>query len=456
MKAELKAMARESFLEEMEKIRTSGLGNSSMGSTGGLDSNTFDVTSNSNMSRFQRIVNEMQGTNRNRPAAMQLEWSSPMIRNQGPVISVMGSNGENRNYYSADTGGFLTARTDPGQSIGNMSPPQPLKKKQRAPGSNKNKEIPVGQMFVLSSAPINSHEKLVHDQIQHGSNIPLESSSLLEQANRYTELQSLFQPPAMSQELLESSNLLPSLESELEEEERQQQIRAQQQQQRQKLENTIAQHKDRLTRSRHEERFYSSGLLAKSATSAKPTAPRLYQHNRGRRIVDTHQQPQVGFTTSPYDTHSRSNSPQHNASASYQPHSPTQTAAYFPYDAVSTAGARPTTSHTGTAVGQSMNQSNNMQGNKSNQSLLTTDSMTSMALHAGAVAPPPSAVNVTFSNNNSMMFSTNASMMSTAPMQPQPDPNNNQLQQPRTSSLTPLQSTQNVISVDEFQKKTDQ
>lgn len=444
MKAELKAMARESFLEEMEKVRILKVsGNAS----GIMDSSSFEVTPN-NMSRFQRIVEDLQNRN-NGNSNMQLEWSSPAVRLQI-------HNNNNQSDAAADLG-ILTARTDPGtqsmMATRDMSPAQHTRKK-KAPGSASQKpamannpSIPVNQMFVLSSAPILSHEKLVHEQIHNGST-KLDSSSLLEQANRYTELQSLFQPPIMTKELFfdENNNSLFPQEGEYDEEEEEAELRRQQRrlEQREKLEATINHHKERLNRSRQEERFYHSGLLAKSAQSAKPTAPRAYANNRGRRIVDknSHQQHQGHTPYSPSSQHhnyhhhqhgSRSNSPSHNYhNNQHTPYDPN-----YPYPPMDAHG-RPNTSHFNPSSPSV--QHHHMYSNRSNHSLLTTESSiidaTQPAKHysgqshvnsvshnqglvpqmsVGSIAAPTPAMlqlQQSHSNINNTMMSTNASVMS--------------------------------------------
>lgn len=347
MKAELKAMAKESFLEEMEKLKALGLGNSGGASVtmapvplGGGIYNSFDTTGSSGMARFQQAVEDVRYRQQNgslNNSSLALDWSTSSANKLHLPSHTHSPSGQ----HTMDMG-LLTARTDPGMgasvTYGGLSPPQPSKKS-RFPSSNRLLDpaanaFPANQMFVLSAAPIQTHEKLVHDQIHRGA-VALDSSSLLEQANRYTELQSLFQPPAMTQELLfdPEHGLYSASQGGSNQAEDEAEQRRQQQLQREKLAHTIAQHKERLDRSRNEDRYYHSGLLAKSAQTAavKPSGSggsRGFQ-NRGRRLVDAHGSPTSPGAGSPYSPpRSRSSSPQHL----HHDHSHHPQAQLFPHD----------------------------------------------------------------------------------------------------------------------------
>lgn len=326
-------MAKESFLEEMERMK---LGPQSLG-RGGVT--TFPA---------MHFPQPRRGQHAN--STMQLEWSSTLAKDQ----------------HASDLNMMYTSRTEPTSAGTRQRSNSPSRYQLNNTSSGESSSQ--NQMFVLSSAPIQSFEKLIHDQTHNGS-LDLDTNSLLDQANRYAELQSLFQMPLMSQELLYGSGL--DQESEILLREEQERARQQAKETRLKLENSIAQHKDRLEYSRHQDRVHHSGLLAKSAVVNQPLQLPISKINQSprfnsRRFVnhqhgDDHYHPRDGSGSPDLGIHSQQSSP-------HSPHAPSH-------------------HHNNNSP---YHHSHNYHHNRSTNSLLTTESA---FLEPHQVRAPPSTAN---------------------------------------------------------------
>lgn len=147
MKAELKALAKESFLEELERLR--------LNNTNIIPSNETDSKQITHeLYQLQSVVEELRRETHHQAqlhnGTMRVEWSNPIVREQGlPSINH----------------GF-----------------------QEEPATSRGDD----KIFVLSCAPIQGFNRAMN--AEGGSlDAPL---SLLDQANRFAEMQSLFHLPA--------------------------------------------------------------------------------------------------------------------------------------------------------------------------------------------------------------------------------------------------------------------
>lgn len=122
--------------------------------------------------------------------------------------------------------------------------------------------------FVLSSAPINGFDTIIHQQITSRSTEPV--GSLLEQANRYAEITSLFSPPDHAEEDHWFKRQFEEYDAQTEAEriKHKEQLRAH----RKKLEATVEQHKDRLSKARQSPRRFPLEVKPSSTMSPRSRA----------------------------------------------------------------------------------------------------------------------------------------------------------------------------------------
>jgi len=302
MKVELKNLAKESFLEEMERLRMSNTYIPQ--SANQTHSPNNDIERQHYLeSEIQRLQSVVEDIRKQQPSGgvvgggnyfptMNVEWSNHIVRDQmvSPNLPPINS------YGGGDYGGrpraFSESHNDPAYD---------------PPFSTPN---PRNQHFVLSSAPIQGFDELIkqetslfrdtmnftkslpgtashppHFNQPHQPHAPapghgLNSLSIVEQANRIAEMQSLFQLPATLPSIVSEINSFVdpeyqamhdyanSPEGRYHERQRKIQIHSEQ---RDKLEKTISAHKDRLDKGRHPSRRFPLSVPA--------------THNQHRQIV---------------------------------------------------------------------------------------------------------------------------------------------------------------------------
>lgn len=227
MKAELKALAKESFLEELERLR--------LNNTNIIPSNETDTKQiTQELYQLQSVVEELRRETHNQAqinnSTMRVEWSNPIVRDQGGM------------QFPTINHGF---QEEPATSRGDDN-----------------------QVFVLSCAPIQGFNRAMN--VEGGSlDAPL---SLLDQANRFAEMQSLFHLPAHLSE--EDVRVMQPSRNPAEVEEARQ-IRAVKQK---KLQSSIENHVDRLDKGRNPPRRFPT----QSKPSGHFSSPRAKIH----RAVD--------------------------------------------------------------------------------------------------------------------------------------------------------------------------
>lgn len=261
-------MAKESFIEEMERLKFVGLANHSSDNNPQAQDLAYEVI------RLQHVVEELRTHRTGSP--MQLQWSNSLTRDQQGTSTFNYTNSQPFANFN------LTAET----SVTDTS------KMDKSPVRSGNQE---NQMFVLSCAPINGFEKMIHDQVNSSIDGSLDAGpSLLEQANRFAEINALFHLPA---HMTEGDPLFTDLvrQESLSFEEKHRRSAAQKAQQ-QKLQMTIEQHKDRLYKSRHPPRRFPM------EASAPPTgqAPSQYRASPRKKLHMEHEH----FSMSPPGTDS--------------------------------------------------------------------------------------------------------------------------------------------------------
>jgi hypothetical protein len=251
MKAELKNLAKESFLEELERLRMaspSHFSNENYYNPNDLDRQSY---LENELQRLQSMVGDARkqthpgnGPMMSQPAnnhLMNVEWSSPIVRDQmTPAFPPLLSSQAPQHHFG---GGFATPHHQNhffGENSNELDPPFHNNNNEEIGlpvlGSNNN---PQNQHFVLSCAPIQGFNELIKQEtnlfrdamsfsktlnnnpanpnnaggsptstLNHHNNSSLanHNMSLLEQANRFAEMQSLFQLPNSSS--LNNHNLL--------------------------------------------------------------------------------------------------------------------------------------------------------------------------------------------------------------------------------------------------------
>lgn len=292
MKAELKALARESFMDELERMKQIHP------LAAKVNNNSYDVYENERqqnlemeVNRLNQMVEDMRYSGQPGGSQMQVEWSNPITQAQAlPQMSPSkliggGSPGGGLTSWNnslVGNGGFGGApmmatnggRFDEGQMFNgsrfesmNATPYANNNNRFNSPfdGGNHSKTLNNtnnnfnhqfsqqsnqvnNNMFILSTAPISGFNKLLNQE----ENLP--QLSLVEQAHRFAEMQALFQLPA---------HLPPNDPFHLTQQqfERDQQAERQrrsefEKQQKQKLQSSIEEHKGRLEKSRNTPRRF--------------------------------------------------------------------------------------------------------------------------------------------------------------------------------------------------------
>jgi hypothetical protein len=298
MKAELKNLAKDTFLEELERLRV----NNSSAHPAASDRHPY---LEQEVQRLQHVVNDIRRQQHHSPYTpatagvtgmffppMNLEWSNPIVRDQmnGRVTAATHLNGNNdlRSYDPHDL------------------PFEDSLFQASSLGGNGNDYSPRNQHFVLSSAPIHGFEDLMkqetslfRDAMQFtkggngnaGNSTINNTMSVVEQANRYAEIQSLFQMPSslgnfgsIDGEYSLSQYLMVNTPAEIQRLQQEKERRQQQSQQtKNNLERAITSHKERLDKSRNPIRRFPLSVPS-SRPSQSGKSPRVTAHNQ-RSIV---------------------------------------------------------------------------------------------------------------------------------------------------------------------------
>jgi hypothetical protein len=305
MRAELKALAKKSFVEEFEMWHstTSIIKKST-------NNNALDMMENHSMHAMeqqiqylQQVVEELQQTQSTQSPgpSSPLQWSNALVREQRSASL-------SRPYVPESP----------------SSPPH---------------DHPNNSLFVLSAAPIAGFDTLVQQQIaSREANDP--TGSLLEQAQRFAQITTLFQPPA--QPAAEDDWLKRQLEEyDAQSKAERSRQREAQRVHKQRLDSTVEQHRERLVKARHPVRRFP--LEAKPSSST--TSPRIAAH-RYREQHRPHAQ-QVGERGPVSQTGASLSFPEHQGQGSGQEASAAVSMAgpsSFASPASSAAAASPCTS----------------------------------------------------------------------------------------------------------------
>eukprot|EP00981_Chlorochromonas_danica_P005556 scaffold1131_cov179-Ochromonas_danica.AAC.1 len=159
-------------------------------------------------------------------ASGQLSWSSPFVRDQRPPGS-----GRSSSHYGPE------------------SPSSPPKGQNSSGGQGGSDPASTSNFFILGSAPISGFDSIIHQQITSSS--PADSlapGSLLQQAHRFAEINSLFSMPEHAEEDLWFKKEFDELN--IQSEVSKMKERELQRQKREKLESAVEQHKTRLLKGR--------------------------------------------------------------------------------------------------------------------------------------------------------------------------------------------------------------
>jgi hypothetical protein len=267
MRAELKALAKKSLEEELSQLRSTHQNN-----------NDLDYHDNHDgleeVQYFQHLIGDMHRTQQVTPmiGGAPMQWSSPIVRDQrttprrptAPETPLSPP-------FTQETHGRKTANS----TYRSMSP------------QNESSNLNQSSFFVLSSAPINGFDTLIHKQIasRESNDAP---NSLIEQANRYAEINNLFQMPSVSIEedfWFKKQFDEYNAAMELEKEKQKDQVK----QQRKKLENTIEQHVERLNKARY--------VPVKFPMDAKPSSALMSPRARSQRLKNTQVQTEASTST---------------------------------------------------------------------------------------------------------------------------------------------------------------
>ncbi len=238
------------------------------------NNNSYDALENERqqnlemeVQRLNQMVEDMRYGGISGAAPMQVEWSSPFAQNQGlPIVSPgkqmttggglsswnnslsVGNRFEDSQLFNGSRFESINATPYVGNKVGSSFEPNQSRTFNHSTNNNFNQQLSQqtnqvnNNMFVLSCAPINGFNKLLHQD----DNIP--QLSLVEQAHRFAEMQALFQVPSH----------LPAhdpFHQQQQQYEREQQAERQRRldsmrQQREKLQSSIESHKDRLEKGR--------------------------------------------------------------------------------------------------------------------------------------------------------------------------------------------------------------
>lgn len=275
MRAELKAMARDSFMEEIERMKHVH----PQASPSLMNNNSFDALENERTQqleqevlRLNQVVEELRhgqglGLSGQGAAPMQCEWASPFSRDQrlpGKTSSSLYA----EDAFSASPRGKETG-TGTAAMFAASSSPMTMHSHTHTQNNQTN------NMFILSCAPINGFNKVISQQEDAFLGPQL---SLVEQAQRFAEMQSLFHLPAHlpPDDPLFAQQLQRERDAERERMERAAQAKAQ----KEKLQSTIETHRDRLEKSRNPPRRFPM--------DAKPSmqSPRARVHTGRARSQD--------------------------------------------------------------------------------------------------------------------------------------------------------------------------
>jgi len=234
MKSELKALAKESFLEELERLR---LNSTNILANNGVDNKVITQE----LYQLQSVVEEMRRENHNHTQtnnhSMRLDWSSPMTRDQ--------------QHHAFPTINPSYLDNEPATSRGDDN-----------------------KVFVLSCAPIQGFNKIMKNE-GNSFDAPM---SLLDQANRFAEMQSLFQLPSHiaddDSQVLRSASQTEKYSPEWE---TQKQMKVVKQK---KLESSIHSHVDRVEKGRNPIRRFPLDI--------KPSGPFASPRAKAHRKIESH------------------------------------------------------------------------------------------------------------------------------------------------------------------------
>ncbi|RYG62481.1 hypothetical protein EON64_17795, partial [archaeon] len=181
MKSELKALAKQSFVEEFDMWKHTSTVRQQHANAS--ESDSLDGKSIGQLEQeiryLQQVVEGIQQTQ------SPLNWSSPLVRDQmsftHPITPHAHTPQQTQSLPSSPT----RAPRSPG-----LFPETVLDGDQNPLGNN---------FFILSSAPLGNFDSLIQPQL-HSNQGHTGGGSLLEQAHRFAELNALFQMPNMAEE----------------------------------------------------------------------------------------------------------------------------------------------------------------------------------------------------------------------------------------------------------------
>jgi hypothetical protein len=322
MKAELRNMAKESFLEELERLRQ---GSPHHDHLLGLEyGNNADVDRQmyleNEIARLQNVVEDIRRQQHNlspttigNPAAalnnnnMQVEWSNPIIRDQF-------EHHDHHHHGNNNSHGH--------------------------PGHMNN------QHFVLSCAPIQGFDELIKQETSifrdtlsftqikdtNSNNNVNNAMNLMEQANRFAEMQSLFQIPlhptiGMGAYEEDPGHYHTGNHSVNHSRGNKRETREQREQRERRLEATISTHKERLDKGRHPVRRFPMNAPAPGSHHASSfQSPRVKIHSKNLQQANNNNNGNNNGNSNGYSGNNNANSSNNNnngSSHSNQNESPT-------------------------------------------------------------------------------------------------------------------------------------
>lgn len=277
-------------MEEMERLKsihpTAANNNNS-----DMYENDRNQQLESEVQRLSRIVEEMKTQQNGGFPPMQLEWSNNVAKEQklplspSPVAKTNTWNPTSTNKFNTSTtlddSALLGSRYDHHYSTPYAYHPSQQIPEERTVHnvhntSNQQSNQVNNNLFVLSCAPINGFQKMLSQTQEANNTRPM---SLIEQANRFAEMNALFQLPTQ----LSPDDPIFQQQREFELERKQRAFHAREQ--RDKLQNSIEGHKDRLQKSRNTPRRFP---IDAKPSMVSPRASKM-QHSVGRGGM-THQE----------------------------------------------------------------------------------------------------------------------------------------------------------------------
>eukprot|EP01031_Cornospumella_fuschlensis_P037809 gene37809-45931_t len=175
MKSELKALAKQSFVEEFEMWKhtsTVKQQHSNLSESSSLDGKSTGQLEQE-IRYLQQVVESLQQTQ------SPLNWSSPLVRDQMSFSQPYTPNAHTPQQAHSHPSSPNRAPRSPG-----LFPETTLEGEQNPLGNN---------FFILSTAPLGHFDSLIQPQLQSSQTPTGAGGSLLEQAHRFAELNALFQ-----------------------------------------------------------------------------------------------------------------------------------------------------------------------------------------------------------------------------------------------------------------------